>query len=284
LIPIRAAFAAAVAAVALAQPIAAVADKDAKRSIAILEFRGGSDAVPQIGTRAAKLLRSKSSLRIVDAEEARTAKGGRVDAAIAKCGGEARCVAGVGRVLGVDEVLLIGVSEFGDVILTLQRIDVKRRRVLSRVAEALAPGQDPDEETLAGYLRRVLPKEDFVRHGTIRIKANVTGAHVTIGGEQRGKTPMEPQRVIAPASYDISVDKAGYVGFRATVDVPPDAVVQVRPVLTRANDAWYKKWWVAAIAGTVVAGAVTVAIVATRDDPTDVDVNVPPFGGLATFR
>lgn len=274
---LRTALAAAAAAATLAQPTAAVAEGGPKRSVAVLEFRGGSDAVPQIGNRAAKILRDKTSLSIVDADDARTQKGGRVDAAIAKCGGEARCVAGVGRALRVDEVLLIGVSEFGDVILTLQRIDVGQRKVVSRVAEALAPGQDPDDETLTDYLRRVLPKEDFIRYGTIRIKANVTGALVTIGGEKRGKTPIKPQKVLAPASYDIAVDKRGYVGFRATVDVPPDAMVQVRPTLRLEDNAWYKKWWVAAIVGTVVVGAVTVAFVATRDDPTDWPVNVPPF-------
>lgn len=271
---LRTALAAAAAAATLAQPTAAVADGDPKRSVAVLEFRGGSDAVPHIGGRAAEILRNKTSLRIVDAEEARQMKGGRVDEAIARCGGEARCVAGVGRALKVDEVLLIGVSEFGDVILTLHRIDVKQRKVVSRVAEALAPGHDPDEEMLTNYLRRVLPKQDFVRHGTIRIEANITGAQVIIGGKKRGKTPIKPQQVLAPASYDIAVDKRGYVGFRATVAVPPDAVVQVRPILILENNAWYKKWWVAVIAGTVVVGAITVAVVATRDDPTD----VPVFG------
>lgn len=270
---LRAALAAAAAAAVLS-PTAAVAEGDSKRSVAVLEYRGGSDAVPQIGDRAADILRNKTSLRIVDADEARASKGGRVDAAIAKCGGQARCVAGVGRALKVDEVLLIGVSEFGDVILTLQRIDVAERKVLSRVAEALAPGEEPDEEALTDYLRRVLPKADFIRYGTIRIKANITGARVTIGGKHRGETPVEPQQVLAPASYEIAVDKAGYVGFRATVDVPPDAVVQVRPVLTLTDNAWYKKWWVAAIAGTVVVGAVTVAVVATRSTPTD----LPVFG------
>lgn len=276
--PARAGAIAALGAIAVAAAGSAQADPSPKRGVAVLEYRGGSGAVPDIGQRAAKALRKQTSLEIVDAGDARVSKGGRVDAAVAKCAGDARCVAGIGRALGVDEVLLIGVSEFGDVILTLQRIDVKKRKVLARIAEALAPGETPDDDTVADYLRRVMPRSDFIRWGTIRIKANVGGAIVTVSGESRGETPIDPIKVTAPASYDISVDKSGYVGFRATVDVPPDAVVQVRPVLRRADDAWYKKWWVAAIAGTVVVGAVTVAVVATQDDPTSLPTHVNPFG------
>jgi hypothetical protein len=122
-----------------------------------------------------------------------------------------------------------------------------------------------------------MPRSDFLRWGTIKIVANIDGASIAVGGKVRGKTPLAPLKVRAPADYDIAVDKSGFVGFRATVNVPPDAIVQVEPTLTRESDVWYKKWWVAAIAGTVVVSAVTVAVVASRDDPTDFPVDINPF-------
>ncbi len=263
------------AAVALAGTTTARAES--KRKVAVLEYRGGSAALPNIGARVATILQSKTSLAVVDADAARAVFGSALDSDVAKCAGEAKCVAGLGRKLKVAEVLLIGVSEFGDVILTLQRIDSKSGKVRSRVAEALAPDQNPADDMLLEYLRRVLPRDDFVQWGTILINANVTGARVTVGGKPRGKTPVEPMRVRAPASYDIAVDKGGYTGFRATVQVPPDAEVLVRPRLTAESDAWYKKWWVVAIAGGVAVSAVTVAVIATRDSPDDADLVIPPF-------
>jgi hypothetical protein len=267
----------ALAATTVAAPGRALAAPNPKRGVAVLEYRAGSAAIPDIGARAAAILRAKTSLRVIDGNDARTTNSG-VDTAIARCGGRADCVAALGNQLGVDEVLLVGVSEFGDVILTLQRIDVNSGDVASRVAEALAPDAAPDDDALTRYLERVMPRGDFIRFGTIRITANVTGAMVTIGTRDHGATPIDPVRVRAPATYDIKVHKSGYTPFTVSVDVPPDAVVQVKPMLSRGvDDAWYKRWWVAAIAGTVVAGAVGVTIIATRDDPTNLPVVIREF-------
>lgn len=227
----------------LACPLATDAHAQApNRHVAVLEYRAGSSAVPRIGTRTAALLRAKTSLQVIDEDDARAAKGARVDRAVARCSGQPRCVAGIGRALGADEVLLVGVSELGDVILTFQRVDVTSARVVARVAEALAPGTVPEDGAIVGYLRRVLPRADFVRWGTIEIHANVAGARVEIGGALRGTTPLRPLRVHAPAAYVIAVDKSGYVGFRAEVNVPPDAIVRVEPVLRPSHDAWYDRW------------------------------------------
>ncbi len=250
---------------------------DPKRTLAVLEYRAGSAALPAIHERIAALLSRSTSLRVTDSSEARKLMGG-VDQRVARCAGAARCVAAIGKKLGVDEVLLVGVSEFGDVILTLQRIDVRRRRVLSRVAEALGAKETPTDKILRRYLERVLPKSDFRRFGQIRIDTNVRGAKVVVGKTSRGSTPVKPLLVPAPGTYDISLTKRGYVPFHATIDVPPDAIVQVRPTMSRRSPhAWYKRWWAASIAGTLVVGAITTAVILSRDAPTDVGVTIPPF-------
>ncbi len=247
------------------------------RKVAVLEYRGGSAELAGIGARVAELLRRRTALAVIDASTAR-ARHPDLESELSACDGQAPCVARLGKRLGAHEVLLVGVAEFGDVILTLQRIEVARAGAVARVAEALGPGVTPEEDALEGYVRRVMPESDFRRFGIIRIAADVVGAHVTVGGRARGATPLAPLRVPAPASYDILVEKRGFVGFRASVAVPPDAEVLVRAALTEASPSpWYSRWWVLAIAGTVAVGAVTTAVILSQDDGDDVPVRINPF-------
>ena len=95
-----------------------------------------------------------------------------------------------------------------------------------------------------------------------------------LGEERRGTTPIEALTVRAPATYDLRLTRSGYTPFSARVAVPPDGEVEVTARLTRegSGGAWYAKWWVAAIAGVVVAGGVGVAVWASQDEPTSVPV------------
>jgi hypothetical protein len=261
------------AASVLLQAGAAVADPDPKRKIAVLEYRSGSAALAHADKRFAAILKQRTSLQVVDADEAR-AGFSRLDADVVACAGDGACVARIGAKLGVREVLLVGVSEFGDVILTLQRIDVGDRKVSARIAEALAEKVEPTDEDLTGYITRVMPPSDFLRYGVIRIDANLTGADVTVGGVRKGETPVPALKVKAPAKYDLRITKAGFTPFRLSVDVPPDGEVRVNAELTRegGKGAWYGRWWVAALAGAVVIGAVGTGIWLGTRSPSEVPV------------
>jgi|SRR5688572_28789601 hypothetical protein len=241
-----------------------------RRTVVVLEYRAGSAALPAIADRIAARLRQLTSLDVIDGNAARQ-RLGELDQAIVTCEGEPDCLAYIGDKVGAEEVILVGISELGDVILTLQRIPVKRRKVEARIAESLAPADAPTDQTLAQYLSRLLPPSDFVRFGTIDVIANVTGALVKLGGDNKGTTPIKPIKVPAPASYDIRVEKSGYVPFSLTVAVPPDGDIKVKAQLTRPGGGtrWYQKWWVVAIAGVAVVGASGAAIyVATRPGDT----------------
>ncbi|MCA9678000.1 MAG: PEGA domain-containing protein [Kofleriaceae bacterium] len=246
-------------------------DAEARRKVAVLEYRAGSTALPGLDRRIAGLLKQQTSLTVIDADEARKDYGARLDAAVVDCGGEPACIAKIGAKVGAREVVLVGVSEFGDVILTLQRIDVRRGKVAVRIAEALAEDASPDDAALVGYLRRVMPENDFLRFGTIKVTANLAGAQVFLGKDPKGKTPIAPLRVHAPATYQIRLTKDGYVPFTARVQVPPDGDIEVDARLTReGGGAWYTRWWVAAIAGVVIAGGVGAGYLLTREPPTAV--------------
>src|SRR5262249_1774289 len=217
----------------------------AHRSIAVLEFRGGSTAARGIGLRLAAILRQRTSHPILDADDARRIFGAKLDDAVARCGGEAGCIGVIGRKLGSDAVLVVGVSELGALILAFQLVDSVSGKVDTRVADSLPRAGEPDDAALEGYLKRLLPPADFVRWGTLRIEANVQGAEVTVGGSAKGKTPLAPIPVQAPQNVDLRVSKDGYLDFRARIDVTPDSTVEVRPVLAlRPGSSWYEKWWV----------------------------------------
>lgn len=244
------------------------------RSIAVLEFRAGAAGAGKIGSRAAAILRRRTSSAITDPDDARRAAP-KIDDLVARCSGQPACVGELGRRLAVDEVVLVGVSEMGDLILAFQRVDSKTGGVIGRVADSLPRGAEPDDAALEDYLRRLLPREDFLRWGTLSIAADVTGADVRLGGESKGRTPLEPIPVLAPATVDLRVSKKGYTDFSARIDVTPDATVEVRPVLTRKpGTSWYERPWVWAIAGAVVVGTVATVVVLAQPESTSVPVTV----------
>jgi hypothetical protein len=203
-----------------------------------------------------------------------------VDDELARCAGEPACIGRIGARLKADEVLLVGISALGDLIVALQIVEVRTGKVRARANESLAADAEPDDNRIEAYARRLLPRTTFRRFGVIRVAADVDGADVEIGAIPRGHTPLDPVVVEAPQRYDVRVRKPGYQDFTAAIDVPPDATVEVRPLMSRRADAvtpWYGKWWVWAIAGTVVTGAVVGTVVLTQEDPTTAGVVVGPF-------
>jgi hypothetical protein len=233
------------------------AEPDARRTLVVLEYRAGSSALPRISARVVELLARQTSLHVLGPDQTRAVYGDHLDQVLVKCAGEPVCVARIGQKIGAAEVILVGISELGDVILTMQRIDVAYRAVSSRVADSLAAGAAPSDAQISEYATRLLPPSDFLRFGVIDIVANLAGAAVTVGGRSRGVTPVEALTLPAPASYDIRVEKAGYLAFTTRVALPPDGEIKVEAELARrgAEASWYQHWYVLAAAGAIVAGA-----------------------------
>src|SRR5262249_61918212 len=76
------------------------AEAAARRSIAVLEFRGGTTAVKNAAARLATILKRATSRRVVDPVEARRLAGAGLDAEVARCGGDAVCNAWWGKKSG----------------------------------------------------------------------------------------------------------------------------------------------------------------------------------------
>lgn len=263
-------------AVVAAAASAAHADPNPKRKVCVLEYRAGSSGLPGIAERITGALQKQTSLGVLGPDQTRALYGDHLDQTLVRCEGEPDCVAKIGRKVGAAEVILVGISELGDVILTMQRIDVAAREVRGRVADSLPSDKAPSAAQLDAYLTRLLPPGDFLQYGVIAIVASEGGAAVTVGGERRGVTPIKPLRLRAPASYDIRVEKDGFVPFSTQVQLPPDAELRVRASLQRpGKSAWYTRWYVLAGMTLVVAGAAGGAIYFTASDGDRV-----PGGGV----
>ena len=245
----------------------------AGRTVAVLEFRSGARGVPRISSNFASSLARLTSNRVIPPSEARRILGASVDGDVARCKGEASCIAAIGQRLGCDEVILVGISQLGDIIVAFQRIAVRDGRVLSRLAVTLGQRRRIRLPELNRYMRRLLPPDDFKRFGKIVVRTSSAGDKVYVDEQLRGQTPLPPLKVAAPARYSVRVSRPGHDDFVARLDVHPDATVEVTPTLGRKHEPtrWYQRWWVWAIVGTVVVGGTTAGIVyATNQGPEQV--------------
>jgi hypothetical protein len=234
----------------------ALGNPDPKRKVIVLEFRSGSSALSGIANRIVSTLQKQTSLQVLGPDQVRATFGDRLGEVVAKCAGDAECVSRIGARVGATEVLLVGVSELGDVILTMQRIQVATHTVDARVADSLASGAMPNDDQIAYYLAKLLPPSDFLRFGIIDIISTQAGALVTIDKQAQGKTPIAPLRLHAPATYAIRVEKDGFTPFQTRVELPPDGELKVEANLTRtSHTAWYAHWYVLTIGALIVAGA-----------------------------
>jgi hypothetical protein len=258
-------------------PAAARAEPNPRRKAVVLEYRSGSSALPGISKRVVAAIGNQTSIAVLGPDQTRAMYGDHLDQVLVKCAGEAECIAKIGQKVAAAEVLLVGISELGDVILTMQRIDVASRTVSARIADSLAAGATPSDAQIDAYLQRLLPPTDFLRFGMIDIVANLAGASVIVGNERRGETPIQPLKLPAPATYEILVEKAGFQTYRTKVALPPEGEIKVEANLSRpgGSPAWYQRWYVVAGLGVVVAGVGGTAIYfATRDPAGDGRIDV----------
>lgn len=260
----------AVAVLVAAMTVAARADNpDPRRKVIVLEYRASSSALSGVAKRVAAAIGKQTSMTILGPDQTRAVFGDHLDQAVVKCAGDADCVARIGGKVGANEVILVGVSELGDVILTMQRINVSSRQVDGRIADSLAADAQPSDAQVDAYLTRLLPPTDFLRYGVIDIVASLPGASVTVSGENKGLTPIQPLKLRAPATYDIRVEKTGFVPFSTKVVLPPEGTIKVEAELSkRGQTSWYQHWYVIVGAGALAAGLAGGSIyLATRGTP-----------------
>jgi hypothetical protein len=138
------------------------------------------------------------------------------------CTGEDRCLAAIGKKLGVDVIVAGTVGQLGDnYVLTIKAVDVAGARALQRIQSDPLRGQ-PDEliEGVRVAAYRLLAPGQL--HGAIQIQTDLIGAEVALDDEPRGKTPLPGNGVIGKlriGKHELSFTAPGYEPYRTTVEV-----------------------------------------------------------------
>jgi len=130
-----------------------------------------------------------------------------------ECTGEEKCLAAIGKKLGVDVILTGTVGQLGDnYVLTIKAVDVATAKSLQKIQSDPLRGQ-PDEliEGVRVAAYRLLAPEQL--HGAIQVQTDLLGAEVELDGKALGKTPLPHNGVLgklALGKHRLRVAAAGY--------------------------------------------------------------------------
>ncbi len=208
------------------------------------------------------------------------------------CTGRTRCLAAIGRKLGVDFVVTGNVASLGDsYVVNIKAIDTGSSKELRRIASDRLHGDEDDliEPVRVAAYRLLAPNE---LKGAIALLTDVDGANVDIDGKAYGQTPLpRPISGLPLGAHTIRVSAKGYsdvskkvtVRFQKTSRVVVrlitpkiDPVVTAPVVPTKPKKRFYKKPWFYVVVG---AGALLVggAIGYSLGGPNIVDCTTDPM-------
>ena len=153
-----------------------------------------------------------------------------VTAAERDCTGEEKCLAAIGKKLGVDIVVTGTVGAMGsNYVLNIKAVDTKTASSIRRIeSEPLrgSPDELIDGVRVAAY-KLLAPEQLF---GSIQVQSDLVGAQVELDGNKIGKTPLANLGVIGKqplGKHKLHVEAQGYSPFDEDVEVRFQKVSQV---------------------------------------------------------
>jgi hypothetical protein len=187
------------------------------------------------------------------------------------CTGEDKCLAAIGKKLGVDVILTGTVGQLGDnYVLTIKAVDVGSARTLQKIQSDPLRGQ-PDEliEGVRVAAYRLLAPGQL--HGAIQVQTDLVGASVQLDGNDVGKTPLPQNGVIgklplgkhhlrvADTAVEHPYDDDVEVHFQKVSPVvvhlvPSDQVIGTGKVERVERHPFYTRTWFIVAAGVVAVG------------------------------
>jgi hypothetical protein len=155
------------------------------------------------------------------------------------CTGEERCLASIGKRLGVDVVVTGTVGAMGDsYVLNIKAVEVGSAKQIERISSDPLRGQ-PDElidgVRVAAY-RLLAPKQ---LHGSLQVQTDIVGADVQLDDKPLGKTPLPSQGLVtklALGKHKLRVQAPGYDPFDDEITVNFQKVTQVNVRLIASKD------------------------------------------------
>jgi hypothetical protein len=187
-----------------------------------------------------------------------------------ECTGEEKCLAAIGKKLGVEVILTGTVGQLGDnYVLTIKAVDVATATPLRRIQSDPLRGQ-PDEliEGVRVAAYRLLAPDQL--HGAIQVQTDLVGADVRLDGKSLGATPLPHNGVIgklALGKHRLRVAAAEEPPYEDDVEVhfqkvspvvvrlvPSTQVIGTGRVERIENRPFYTRTWFIAAAGAVAVG------------------------------
>lgn len=156
-----------------------------------------------------------------------------------QCTGEEKCLAAVGKKLGVDIVVTGTVGAMGSAyVLNIKAVDSATAKQVQRIQSDPLRGS-PDEliEGMRVAAYKLLAPEQL--HGSIQVQTDMVGAEVRLDDKAIGKTPLPNLGVIAKlplGKHKLRVQAPGYDPFDDEVDVHFQKVSQVGVRLLVSKD------------------------------------------------
>ncbi len=189
------------------------------------------------------------------------------------CTGEEKCLATIGKRLGVDIVVTGTVGAMGDsYVLNIKAVEVASAKQVERISSDPLRGS-PDElidgVRVAAY-RLLAPKQ---LHGSLQVQTDLVGAEVRLDDKVLGKTPLPAQGLVTKLSlgkHKLRVQAAGYDPFDDEITVNFQKVTQVNVRLIASKETIgtgkvqrverkpiYTRTWfiIGAVVGVVAIGA-----------------------------
>ena len=192
-----------------------------------------------------------------------------VTAAERECTGEEKCLAAIGKRLGVDLVVTGTVGSLGDnYVLNIKAVDVATGKSQQIQSDPLRGSPDELIEGVRVAAYRLLAPDQL--HGAVQIQSDLVGAAVALDGHDLGKTPLANQGVIAKLAlgkHKLRVEASGYDPFDKDVEVhfqkvspvlvrllPSTEVIGTGKVVRVQRDPIYSRTWFVIGAGVVAVG------------------------------
>ncbi|MDB4960316.1 MAG: hypothetical protein JWP01_315 [Myxococcales bacterium] len=147
-----------------------------------------------------------------------------------QCTGEEKCLAAIGKKLGVDVVVTGTVGAMGaSYVLNIKAVDVASQKQIKRIESDPLRGSPDDliEGVRVAAYRLLAPAQ---LHGSIQVQTDIIGAEVRLDDKIIGKTPLPRLGVLSRqqlGTHTLRVQAPGYDPFDDQVDVHFQKVSQV---------------------------------------------------------
>ncbi|HET9626603.1 MAG TPA: PEGA domain-containing protein [Kofleriaceae bacterium] len=188
-----------------------------------------------------------------------------------ECTGEDKCLAAIGKKLGVDVILTGTVGQLGDnYVLTIKAVDVGSARTLQKIQSDPLRGQPDDliEGVRVAAYRLLAPGQ---LHGALQVQTDVVGASVQLDGNDVGKTPLPNNGVlgklalgkhhlrVADTAYQQPYEDDVEVHFQKVSPVvvhlvPSTQVIGTGKIERVERRPFYTRTWFIVTAGAVAIG------------------------------